>query len=59
MTLKRRYFVARARPQLLSAACPGIKGFRMVGFPLARVTFSFAGHEWIPATVTRDCKVRG
>jgi hypothetical protein len=59
MTLSRRYSFAGHRHSYLSSGCPAPKGFPGAVFPLARTTFTFAGHRTLTSTLTRSCKVSG
>jgi hypothetical protein len=56
MTLSRRYSVGGRRHSFLSAGCPAPKGLRVVVFPLARTSFTFAGRKPLVAAVPRTCK---
>jgi hypothetical protein len=56
MTLQRRFTYRGERHSYLSAACPAPKGFPGAVFPLARISFAFAGRKPLGTTLTRDCK---
>lgn len=43
----------------LSAGCPAPKGFASIAFPLARMTFVFAGAPPLRETLTRSCGAVG
>jgi len=58
LTLKRNFTYRGKRHSYLSAGCPAPKGFPGAVFPLARVSFAFAGRQPIGTTMTRNCKVR-
>ncbi len=58
LTLKREYPYRGRRLSYFNAACPALKGAKRAGFPLAYVTFSFAGRPSISATVNKTCGVR-
>jgi hypothetical protein len=58
MTLSRRYFSEGRRHSYISAGCPAPKGVPVVGFPLAKTTFSFAGKQKLEYTLERTCRVR-
>lgn len=59
LTLDRR-FSYRGRPRsLLSAGCPAPAGFPGASFPLAQVSFGFAGGKALAKTLTRSCGARG
>lgn len=59
MTLKRSFRVAGKPHSYLSAGCPAPKGFSSVAFPLARVSYAFAGGPTLSQVMTRNCEVRG
>jgi len=50
---------AKGRRPYLSAGCPAPKGFASVSFPLARMTFVFAGAPALRETLTRSCGAVG
>lgn len=58
MTLKRSFSYRGERRSYLSASCPAPKGFPGAVFPLARISFDFAGRAPLASTLTRACKVR-
>jgi hypothetical protein len=54
-----RNFSYRGRAHsYLSAGCPAPKGLSEAVFPLARISFGFAGGRTLTSTLTRSCKVR-
>jgi hypothetical protein len=57
--LDRRYSSHGKRRSYLSAGCPAPKSLTMVPFPLARMSFGFAGGPTLRGTLTRTCKARG
>jgi hypothetical protein len=59
MTLKRSFTYRGKRHSYLSAACPAPKGFPGAVFPLARISFAFAGRKPVGTTLTRSCRARG
>ena len=59
MTLDRRYSFKGQPRTYVSAGCPAPKGVKVVGYPLARTSFSFADGRSLVNTVNRSCKVRG
>jgi hypothetical protein len=59
MTLKRSFTYRGKRHSYLSAACPAPKGFPGAVFPLARISFAFAGVKPVGTTLNRDCKATG
>ena len=58
LTLKRKYTYKGAHLSYFNAACPALKGARRAAFPLAYVTFSFAGRPSMSATVNKTCGVK-
>lgn len=56
LTLKRRYRYRGRELSYFNAACPAPRPATRAAFPLAHVTFSFAGSE-IDATVNKTCGV--
>jgi hypothetical protein len=58
MTLKRSFTYRGERHSYLSAGCPAPKGFPGAVFPLARISFAFAGRAPVGTTLTRNCKAR-
>lgn len=58
LKLFRRFKAHGKSHSYLSAGCPAPKGFPGAVFPLARISFAFAGHKPIGTTLTRNCKVR-
>ena len=58
MTLKRNFTYRGERHSYLSAGCPAPKGFPGAVFPLARISFAFAGRAPVGTTLSRDCKAR-
>jgi hypothetical protein len=58
LTLKRNFTYRGERHSYLSAGCPAPRGFPGAVFPLARISFAFAGITPLATTLTRDCKVR-
>ena len=59
LKLGRVYSYRGKRRGVLSAGCPAPKGFPGALFPLARMSFGFAGGKTLTSTLTRDCKARG
>jgi hypothetical protein len=59
MTLKRSFTYRGKRHSYLSAGCPAPKGFPGAVFPLARISFGFAGRKPVATTLTRNCKATG
>jgi hypothetical protein len=59
MTLQRNFTYRGKRHSYLSAGCPAPKGFPGAVFPLARISFAFAGRQPLGTTLTRNCKARG
>jgi hypothetical protein len=59
MTLSRKYSYRGASRSYVSAGCPAPKGIHLVGFPLARTSFSFVDGRTLTTTLNRTCKVRG
>lgn len=59
MTLKRSFTYRGKRHSYLSAGCPAPKGFPGATFPLARISFAFAGTRTLGTTLTRNCKALG
>lgn len=59
MTLKRNFSYRGQRHSYLSADCPAPKGFPGAVFPLARISFAFAGTKPLATTLTRNCKATG
>jgi hypothetical protein len=57
LTLKRDYRYSGRELSYFNAACPAPKPARRASFPLAHVTFSFAGDRQIGATVNKTCEV--
>jgi hypothetical protein len=58
MTLKRNFTYRGQRHSYLSAGCPAPKGFPGAVFPLARISFAFAGRAPVATTLSRNCKAR-
>ena len=58
LKLFRRYTAHGKSHSFLSAGCPALKGFPGAVFPLARISFAFAGRKPIGTTLTRNCTVR-
>jgi hypothetical protein len=58
LTLKRNFSYRGKRHSYLSAGCPAPKGFPGAVFPLARISFDFAGRKPLGTTLNRDCRVR-
>jgi hypothetical protein len=59
LTLKRRYRYRGRRLSYYNAACPAPKPARRAAFPLAHVTFYFAGETAMSAVVDKSCEVKG
>lgn len=59
MNLARRYSYRGHRHSFISAGCPAPQGFPGALFPLARISFRFAGGRSLSSTLTRSCRVRG
>lgn len=59
MTLRRGFSYRGKRHSYLSAGCPAPKGFPRTSFPLARISFAFAGRKPLGTTLTRNCRARG
>lgn len=59
MTLKRSFAYRGKRHSYLSAGCPAPKGFPGATFPLAHISFGFAGRKPVATTLTRNCNARG
>jgi DNA-binding beta-propeller fold protein YncE len=58
MQLSRRYGFRGTRRSFLSAGCPVPRGTSLAVFPVARVSFVFAGGTTISQTPTGSCQVR-
>jgi hypothetical protein len=56
---RRRYSFHGSRHSFLSASCPAPRGLGVVPFPLARATFSFAGHRPINSVLQSSCRPLG
>ena len=59
MDLHRNFIYRGERHSYLSAGCPAPKGFPGAVFPLAKISFAFAGGHTLSSTLTRHCGVRG
>ncbi len=59
LTLRRSFTYRGQHHSYLSAGCPAPKGFPGAVFPLARISFSFAGAKSLGTTLTRNCKATG
>ena len=59
LTLKRKYTYKGQQLSYFNAGCPAPKGSKRTDFPLAYVTFSFAGREDMGASVNKACGVVG
>lgn len=59
LTLKRKYHYRGRSLSYFNAGCPAPKGSRRTVFPLAYVSFSFAGRPDIGTTVNKACGVKG
>lgn len=57
LTLKRKYRRGGRQRSYFNAGCPAPRGFQRTSFPLAKVTFSFAGDQEMSVTVTKTCAV--
>ena len=57
LDLGRSFSAHGKRRRYLSAGCPAPKGFPGAVFPLAQLTFAFAGGRNLSSTLTRNCKV--
>jgi hypothetical protein len=58
LRLERRYSYRGRRRSIISAGCPVTKGSSVAVFPLARMTFAFAGGRRLSSTLTDHCSVR-
>jgi hypothetical protein len=56
MVLSRRYSYRGGAHSYVSATCPAAPGFSGASFPLAHVSFGFAGSIELDSTLNRDCK---
>jgi hypothetical protein len=56
LSLHRTYAYRGKRHSFLSAGCPAPKGFTRASFPMARVSFGFAGGRTLGSVLTRDCR---
>lgn len=56
LNLHRTYTYKGARHSFLSAGCPAPKGFTRASFPMAKVSFGFAGGKALGSVLTRDCR---
>jgi hypothetical protein len=59
LTLRRKYRYQGRELSYFNAACPASKGARRAAFPLAYVSFFFAGRPDLGATVNKTCGVAG
>ena len=59
MTLNRRYSYRGAPRSYVSAGCPAPKGLSVVGYQLARTSFTFANGWTLTSTLNRTCGARG
>jgi hypothetical protein len=59
LTLRRKYTYRGHPLSYFNAACPASKGASRAAFPLAYVSFSFAGRPDLGATVNKTCGVAG
>jgi hypothetical protein len=58
MRLFRRYSFRGERRSFLSASCPAPAGFKSTTFPMARMSFGFAGVAPMEETLVRSCGAR-
>ncbi|HWO83551.1 MAG TPA: hypothetical protein VNM38_07160 [Solirubrobacterales bacterium] len=58
LTLRRQYTYKGKRLSYFNAGCPAPGGAKRTAFPLAHVSFSFAGKKEIGAAVTKSCGVK-
>lgn len=59
LTLKRKYRYQGQELSYFNAGCPAPEGVKRTVFPLAYVTFSFAGRPDMGGTVNKSCAVKG
>jgi hypothetical protein len=57
LTLHRRFQDGGQSRSYVAASCPAPKGVQIVGFPLIRTTFAFAGGTALGTVVNRTCRV--
>lgn len=58
LRLSRRYSYKGRKRSFLSASCPTPSGFKVAPFPMARLSFGFAGMGAIRETLVRSCGAR-
>jgi hypothetical protein len=58
LTLRRKYTYRGKQLSYFNAACAAPKGTERAAFPLAHVSFAFAGRPSLAATVTKTCAVK-
>ncbi len=56
LNLERSFTYRGKRHSFLSAGCPAPKGFPGAVFPLARISFDFAGRKPLGSTLNRSCR---
>lgn len=59
LALSRRYTSHGKKHYFASASCPAPDGFNSAVFPLAKVSYEFAGGTTLGATLARDCRAFG
>lgn len=59
LNLHRNFSYRGKHHSFLSAGCPAPKGFPGAVFPLAKISFAFAGGRTLSSTLTRHCQAAG